>query len=136
MSSKVTNAWNKLVILLSFTAFHKYMQVYQVWKWGGFGVELRGFWCGTEGFWCWTEGFLMLNWGIFGGKLRDFLVLNWEILVLNWRVFGVELRDFGCWKGVVLVLNWCVELRGSVWNWRVLFWGFFKRFEINWWSLA
>ena len=39
----------------------------------------------------------------------------------EWRFFCVELRDFGCWKGVVLVWNRCVELRGSVWNWGVLF---------------
>ena len=60
-----------------------------VWNWGGFGGELRGFWC-------WTEGG-----------------------VLNWEVFGVELRNFGGWKGVTLlygtdVLNWGgVELRGT-----------------------
>ena len=39
-----------------------------------FGVELRGFWCGTEGcvelrgFWCWTERFLVWNWGISGAE--------------------------------------------------------------------
>ena len=95
-----------------------------VLNWGGFGVELIGYWCGNEGFlvwyWgvCWIEGFLVWNWG--RGGTEGFLVWNWGILVLNWEVFGVELKYFGCWKGVVLVWNRCVELRRPVWNCGVL----------------
>ena len=46
------------------------------WNWGAFGVELRGFWCGTGGLWGW-KGVVLLCW-------TD---------VLNWR--GVELRGPG-----------------------------------------
>ena len=45
-----------------------------MWNWGGFGVELRGFWCGTEGFLVW-------NWGIFEAEKvwsrSGTDVLNW-----------------------------------------------------------
>ena len=50
------------------------------WNWGGFGVKLRGFECGTQ------KG---LNWGVFGVELRG----RW-----NWGVFGVELRILGAEK--------------------------------------
>ena len=43
-----------------------------------FGVELRGFWCGTEG--CVEQRVLLWNWRFFGVELRG----------------CVELRDFWC----------------------------------------
>ena len=69
---------------------------FSVCNWGGFGVELRGFWCGTEGLWCWTEGFLVWNWGVFGVELRDFWVIK------RWGSCVEPL----CWTEGV-----CVELR-------------------------
>ena len=37
------------------------MELRGVWNCGVFGVELRGFWCGTEGFRCGTEGCVELR---------------------------------------------------------------------------
>ena len=43
------------------------LRVFFVFNRGVFGVEVRGFWCGTEGcvkmrrFWCGTEGFWRLK---------------------------------------------------------------------------
>ena len=66
-------------------------------NWGVFGVELRGFWCGTEacvelkGFWCWTERFWVLEtcdpcvelrWGLCGTEkffsLKIFSDRDWK----------------------------------------------------------
>ena len=88
----------------------------RVLNWGVFGVELREFFVELRGLRCWTER-----------------VLNWGLLVWNWgeggtEGFWCETVGFRCWterflvwKGVVVVWNRCVELRGSVLNWRALF---------------
>ena len=46
------------------------------WNWGIFGVEMRGFWCGTEGLWDWKGVVLVWNWCF---ELRG-SVLNWGVL--------------------------------------------------------
>ena len=53
----------------------------ELFNWGGFGVELRGFWY-------WTEGFMVLTWGILGAEKVSSLygtdVSNW------WGLCGTE----------------------------------------------
>ena len=50
--------------------FHLPLTAFLVWNWGVFGVEPRGFWCGTEG--C-----LLWNWGILELKRIGPFVWNW-----------------------------------------------------------
>ena len=51
---------------------------------------------------CRTVGFLVLNWGL----MR--VVLNWRVFGVKLRLFCVELTDFGAEKG----WSFCVELMG------------------------
>ena len=82
--------WFKQLNLSNFLPFHTaFSERKKTVKlaYGTEGVELRGFWCGTEGF--------VLNWGVFGGELRDFgAEKEWPFCVelMCWTEGGVELR--------------------------------------------